>query len=58
MIEDNAFEKEQKELREKFYYNPSYGDKLIRFYIEMTQNGVWSVETIKADEVDNDSLPF
>lgn len=30
------FEKEQADLRERFYYDEKYGDKLMRFYLEMT----------------------
>lgn len=56
MTEKEEYEKEQAELREKFYYDSRYGDKLIRFYIEMTQDGLWSVETIEADKLDE--LPF
>lgn len=47
---------EQEYLRQKFYYDPEYGDKLVRFYLEMTQDGVWSIETIAADK--KDELPF
>lgn len=55
MTDKEAFEKEQEELREKFYYDTRFGDKLIRFYLEMTETGVWSVETVEADGQD---LPF
>lgn len=58
MNENEAFEKEQLELREKFYYDTSFGNKLIRFYLEMTETGVWSINTIEADKADIDSLPF
>lgn len=56
MTEKEQFEKEQEELREKFYYDSRFGDKLVRFYLEMTQDGVWSVETVAADRLAE--LPF
>lgn len=36
MTEKDTFEKEQNFLREKFYYNPEYGNKLALFHYEMT----------------------
>ncbi len=37
IAERRAFIKEQEYLRQKFYYNPEYGNKLVRFYNEMRQ---------------------
>lgn len=39
IAERRAFIQEQDYLREKFYYNPQFGNKLVRFYLEITQNG-------------------
>lgn len=57
----NALEDEQAALQEKFYYDPSFGDKLVRFCIEMMRRDSLHEtpkKLIASSEFDRSKLPF
>ena len=43
------FEREQAALKERYYYDVTYGDKLVRFQIEMSEVATPDDPKIKSD---------
>lgn len=51
------FEKEQAELKERYYYDVKLGDKLVRFQLEMSGLIVAPPDSVKV-KFDEAKLPF